>query len=155
MSRDRECAQYVEGCHMTNVQSDFEGHSPTVIVIFIARPVYRLRTRSRVATLLTNHLRPIVSQNRTHPVVRITGSLPRRGPSQSRLSFVARLLCTHGKSRWDVPALEFTPAFSKHCRSLAYPCLHYNACEGRSPRRQTNRWFTVSGWVLRTTPAFW
>jgi len=42
MSRHCECAQYVEGCHMTDVRSDFEEHSPTMIVIFIARSVYRL-----------------------------------------------------------------------------------------------------------------
>jgi len=40
MDRHRECAQYVEGRHVTDVRSDFEGHLPTVIVIFIARSFY-------------------------------------------------------------------------------------------------------------------
>jgi len=145
MGRHRECTQHVEGCHMTEVQSDFEGPSPTAIVVFIARSVYRLQSRPRVATLLTNHLRPTVSQNRSHPVVS-TASLPSGGPSRSRPSCAARLLCTHGKSGWDVPGFEFTPASSKHCTSLAYPRLHYTAREGflvntRSP-------IIAADWVL-------
>ena len=48
------------------------------------------------------------------------------------IPFVARPLRPHGKSHWIVPALELTPASSKHCTRLAYPHLRYTAREGVS-----------------------
>jgi len=48
------------------------------------------------------------------------------------ISFVARPLRPHGMPRWDVPALELTPASSKHRTRLAYPHLRYRAREGVS-----------------------
>jgi len=55
----------------------------------------------------------------------------RRAPFHS-ISFVARPLRPHGMSHWDVPALELTPASSKHCTRPAYPHLRYTAREGVS-----------------------
>jgi len=48
------------------------------------------------------------------------------------ISSVARPLRPHGKSHWVVPALELTPASSKHRTRLAYPHLRYIAREGVS-----------------------
>jgi len=52
-----------------------------------------------------------------------------RRASFHSISFVARPLRPHGKSRWVVPALELTPASSKHCTRLTYPHLRYTARE--------------------------
>jgi len=154
MDRHRERAQYVEGCHMTDVQSDFEGHSPTVIVIFIARSFFTYLKSVWCCYIAHKSPSTTVSQNRSHPVVG-----PRHSPVEDphghgRRASIARLLCTHGKSRLDVPAFELTPASSKHCTRLAYPPLPYTAREGRSSRRQKHHWFCSECMAASYNPRF-
>jgi len=114
----------------------------------LARSVYRLRSRSRVAPI---HL---LSKPDSAPSL-----LPRHTPIEdphghgrrSSLTYYALMASRVGMY---LPSNSFQRPRSIVRGSHIDPPLRYTAREGRTSRRQTNRCSAVSAWALVTTPTF-